>query len=76
MLHVCLFIYFPEESARICSDLASGAESGWDYSSKWFQEKSTDLKSIRTKEIVPVELNSILCRNEKILSELFELDGK
>ncbi|XP_072049491.1 trehalase-like [Amphiura filiformis] len=64
------------ESARICSDLASGAESGWDYSSRWFQEKQTDLKSIRTKQIVPVELNSILCMNEKILAEMFAMDGQ
>ncbi|XP_072049945.1 trehalase-like [Amphiura filiformis] len=66
-----------EESARICSDLASGVETGWGYGSRWFDEdKPTDLKSIRTKQIVPVELNSILCMNEKILADMFAIDGQ
>ena len=37
---------------------------------------STDLKDIRTSNIIPVELNSILCRNAKILSELYLILGR
>jgi alpha,alpha-trehalase len=47
------------------SQLASGAETGWDYSSRWMADPSLPsteaLRSLRTKSIVPVCLNSILC---------------
>lgn len=60
-------------------NLKSGAESGWDYSSKWFMNEAgnvtKDLKDIKTREISPVELNSYLCKNARILSEFFTLLG-
>ncbi|KAL0840923.1 hypothetical protein ABMA28_014720 [Loxostege sticticalis] len=44
-------------------DLKSAAESGWDFSSRWFVddagENSGNLTTIHTKEIIPVDLNSI-----------------
>ncbi|XP_072049493.1 trehalase-like [Amphiura filiformis] len=64
-----------EEQARIYSNLAAGAESGWDFSSRWLKHNEKDLKNIRTSQIVPVDLNSVLCLNEKILAELFKRDG-
>ncbi|XP_070547492.1 trehalase-like isoform X2 [Ptychodera flava] len=61
----------PDEKAQVYSDIASAAESGWDFSSRWFEGATLD--TIRTTEIIPIDLNSILCMNERILSELYEL---
>jgi len=46
----------PKELFR---DIRAGAESGWDFSSRWFAD-SHSLASICTTEIVPVDLNSLL----------------
>ena len=56
--------------------MKSGAESGWDYSSRWFAEDSIrtekeELLDIRTGDFIPVDLNSFLCRNAEILEDLF-----
>ncbi|EPZ34027.1 Glycoside hydrolase, family 37 domain-containing protein [Rozella allomycis CSF55] len=52
---------------RYYSNVASGAESGWDFTSRWLSD-SRSLRSINVKNIVPVDLNSILYQNEIILS--------
>ncbi len=46
-------------SAGIYRDLRAGAESGWDYSSRWFADGKS-LETVRTTEIVPPDLNSLL----------------
>lgn len=40
-------------------DLRAGAESGWDYSSRWLGDGKT-LATIRTTSIVPDDLNSLM----------------
>lgn len=51
---------------KMYSDLRSGAESGWDYSSRWFADGET-IGSIETTDIIPVDLNALLYGLEKIL---------
>ncbi|XP_030833621.1 trehalase [Strongylocentrotus purpuratus] len=63
-----------EEAAEVYSNLASAAESGWDFSTRWFRDGAT-LGSIRTKEIVPVDLNSVLCLSEWALYEMYNTTG-
>ncbi len=46
-------------AADVWRDLRAGAESGWDYSSRWFGDGRT-LATIRTTAIVPVDLNSLM----------------
>lgn len=45
------------------TDLKSAAESGWDFSSRWFVDadggNTGNLTSIHTKDIIPVDLNAI-----------------
>jgi len=53
------------------SSIASAAESGWDFSSRWLKSGSSELSSIRTQEILPVDLNAILCQNELTLYRLY-----
>jgi alpha,alpha-trehalase len=48
-------------------DLRAGAESGWDYSSRWLGDRRR-LASIRTTAIVPVDLNSLLYHLETTLA--------
>ena len=46
----------PQE--EVFRDLRAGAESGWDFSSRW--QDGTDLSSIRTTSIIPIDLNAFL----------------
>ncbi|WP_048857532.1 alpha,alpha-trehalase TreA [Paracidovorax citrulli] len=54
-------------AAEVYRDLRAGAESGWDYSSRWLGDRKT-LASIRTTAIVPVDLNSLLYHLETTLA--------
>ncbi|MDR9068423.1 Periplasmic trehalase [Burkholderia multivorans] len=47
-------------------DLRAGAESGWDYSSRWLGDGKT-LATIRTTSIVPVDLNSLIFHLERTI---------
>lgn len=55
----------PSETYR---DLRAGAESGWDFSSRWLADGRT-LARIRTTDIVPVDLNSLLWAAETRIAE-------
>jgi len=56
----------PHETYRA---LRAGAESGWDFSSRWLDEEG-GLKTIRTPEIVPVDLNAFLYGLERAIAGL------
>jgi alpha,alpha-trehalase len=49
----------PRPAAQVNRDLRAGAESGWDYGSRWLKDGKT-LSTIHTTEIVPVDLNSLM----------------
>jgi alpha,alpha-trehalase len=46
------------DPARIYRELRAGAESGWDFSSRWLGDGT--LASIRTSAIIPIDLNAFL----------------
>ncbi|KAF8383135.1 tre-5 [Pristionchus pacificus] len=48
-------------------DVGSAAESGWDFSTRWFADHKT-LLNIRTTQVVPVDLNAFLCYNLNLMS--------
>ena len=48
-----------EASAALWNNLASGAESGWDFSSRWFAN-GQNLSTIRITELIPADLNAYL----------------
>jgi hypothetical protein len=61
------------------SNLISACESGWDFSSRWFSRNDGEnltLNTISTMDIIPVDLNSILCRNEQIFKMFYLKIGK
>jgi alpha,alpha-trehalase len=68
--------HMPEEQrGPFFRHLRAACESGWDFSSRWLA-KSDDLKSIRTTDIVPVDLNALLGITEQTISELAEKNGQ
>lgn len=71
-----------DQKAQLYANLASGAESGWDYSSRWIANPAdsvTDtffpLRSLNTVNILPVDLNSILYANEAAIADFHRLQG-
>ncbi|KRH94022.1 Neutral trehalase [Pseudoloma neurophilia] len=62
-----------QSEGEIFSNLKSGAESGWDFSSRWF--KGEGIETISAYNQIPVDLNAILFKNEQIISKLLEKVG-
>lgn len=50
--------------------LRAAAESGWDFSSRWFKDV-TQFSTIHTTEIIPVDLNCLLYHLEQTLSDAY-----
>ena len=63
-----------QEPSQLFRHLRAGAESGWDYSSRWFRNEE-DFASIHTCDIVPIDLNALLWHLEKTIAEAFEGKG-
>ncbi|GJG87052.1 periplasmic trehalase [Gemmatimonadetes bacterium T265] len=53
----------------------AGAESGWDYSSRWMRD-ATDLRTLEVTELAPVDLNSILYHAERTIAALRRFRGR
>lgn len=58
----------PAQSTTRYRHLRAGAESGWDFSSRWFRDAET-LDTIQTTDILPVDLNTLLWFLEHKLSK-------
>jgi alpha,alpha-trehalase len=56
------------------SNLSSAAESGHDFSTR-FLEDDVNLYSLNILDIIPVDLNALLFKNELIISNLLEMKG-
>jgi alpha,alpha-trehalase len=57
----------PRPAAEINRHLRAGGESGWDFSSRWLRDGRT-LSTIRTTDIVPIDLNSLLWIQEQAIA--------
>ncbi|MBT2342389.1 MULTISPECIES: alpha,alpha-trehalase TreA [Pseudomonas] len=53
---------------EVWRDLRAGAESGWDFSSRWLGDGKS-LATIRTTSIVPVDLNSLMYHLERTIAK-------
>jgi alpha,alpha-trehalase len=62
-------------AADVYRDLRSGAESGWDFSSRWLADGKS-LATINTTALVPVDLNSLLFHLETILAKAHAVSRK
>ena len=68
-----------EEREEFYFHMKAGAESGWDYSTRWMidaQGKARGgLKAVRTNFVVPVDLNSVMHMNYVCMAEFYSLLG-
>nr|XP_056709425.1 trehalase-like [Euleptes europaea] len=68
-----------EAQQNLWAELKSAAESGWDFSSRWFLPGPPPLPATRkdthTTVVVPVDLNAILCRVEQVLASFYKALG-
>ena len=58
----------------IYRNLRSAAESGWDFSSRWFAD-GQNITTINTTELIPVDLNGLLYHLETTLAKAFRVRG-
>ncbi|TWI55591.1 alpha,alpha-trehalase [Pseudomonas duriflava] len=54
-------------ASEVYRDLRAGAESGWDYTSRWLGDRK-NLATIRTTAIVPIDLNSLMYHLEATIA--------
>jgi alpha,alpha-trehalase len=59
---------------EVYRDLRAAAESGWDFSSRWLGDGQT-LATIRTTDLVPVDLNSVMAQLESVLAASYAAAG-
>ncbi|CAJ0582729.1 unnamed protein product, partial [Mesorhabditis spiculigera] len=52
-------------------NLAATAESGWDFSTRWYNDSRT-MDTIKTTDILPVDLNSYIYLNYRILGYFYK----
>ena len=61
-------------------ELKAGAESGWDFSSRWYRAappgQTPSLGDTGASQVLPVDLNALLCRNERTLASFHRLLGE
>ncbi|MFD1035423.1 alpha,alpha-trehalase TreF [Sphingomonas hankookensis] len=55
-------------AAEVYRDLRAGAESGWDFSSRWLVDGKT-LATIDTTNVLPADLNSLLWGMERAIAD-------
>ncbi|CAN4127164.1 unnamed protein product [Withania somnifera] len=63
------------EKRELYRELASAAESGWDFSSRWMRDES-DLTTTSITSILPVDLNAFLLKMELDIAFLANLIGE
>jgi alpha,alpha-trehalase len=54
--------------------LRAAAESGWDFSCRWFADGQR-MESIQTTDLIPVDLNCLLLHLEETLVKAYTLEG-
>ena len=64
-----------KDKSIVYNHLRSGAESGWDFSSRWLAD-GYNLNTIHTTDILPVDLNALLYHLEEVLEKANTIAGK
>ncbi len=58
--------------SQVYLDLRAGAESGWDFSSRWFKD-GKHIHTIHTTDILPVDLNCLLADLEQTIADAYSI---
>ena len=59
-------------AATVYRHIRAAAESGWDFSSRWFKDPQK-MTTIQTTDLVPVDLNCLLLHIEETLLKIYTL---
>ncbi|KAF9976671.1 hypothetical protein BGZ73_008068 [Actinomortierella ambigua] len=73
----------PKAKAQLYAEIASGAESGLDYTGRWLHQRdnlnksdpASILRSLAVESFIPVDLNSLMYMNERQLAEWHRARG-
>ncbi|TKV95334.1 hypothetical protein SEVIR_9G356700v4 [Setaria viridis] len=63
------------DKEKLYREIASTAESGWDFSSRWMRN-STDMTTLATSYIIPVDLNTFIFKMERDIAAFAKLLGE
>jgi alpha,alpha-trehalase len=69
-----LAVNFPGDMKALYRNLRSCAESGWDFSTRWFAD-GQNLASIQVTNLVPVDLNCLMYHLELTLAKAYRETG-
>lgn len=62
------------DERELFRNIRAACESGWDFSSRWFRDKT--FESIRTTAILPVDLNAMMYKLEAVLADSYKSIGE
>lgn len=60
------------DKAIVFRNIRAAAESGWDFSSRWFKDQK-NMHTIQTTELIPVDLNCLLLFTEELLLKIYSI---
>jgi len=63
------------DKEKLYHQIASTAESGWDFSSRWMRN-STDMTTLATTYIIPVDLNTFIFKMEQDIAAFAKIIGE
>lgn len=58
--------------SRVYLDIRAAAESGWDFSSRWFKDP-LDMSTIHTTDIIPIDLNCLMYDLECTIAHVYKI---
>ncbi|KAJ8912193.1 hypothetical protein NQ315_003797 [Exocentrus adspersus] len=74
-IETCANLESDDEKYECYTDLKSGAESGWDFTARWFFHKeggvSDQIKDIRTRRNIPTDLNAFIYKALKTMNNFY-----
>ena len=73
-LHLATNVEEGVAKGQLFRDLRSAAESGWDFSSRWYGTDG-DFSSTKTTALIPIDLNCLMYHLERQLSKASRLKG-
>ena len=63
-----------QNPSELYRHIRAAAESGWDFSGRWFND-GKEFGTIHTTEIIPIDLNCLMYNLEKTISEAYRISG-
>jgi alpha,alpha-trehalase len=63
-----------EPASVFYRNIRAAAESGWDFSSRWFSDPAK-LATIQTTDLIPVDLNCLMYHLEQTIAQSYKLKG-